>query len=78
MPDRRCGEVAAAAVPTAAMSAPTAAAAVASAAAEAAMTAVADAGVLRPEAEEETGAADTGAGAEAALGKSEYETVVKK
>jgi hypothetical protein len=50
---------------------PTVAAAVASAAAEAAMTAVAVAGVLRQEAEEETGAADTGAGAEAALGESE-------
>ncbi len=71
MPDRRCGEEAAAAVPTAAVTAPTAAAAVASSAAEAAMTAVAVAGVLRPEAEEETGAADTGAGAEAALGESE-------
>ncbi len=40
-----------------------------SAAAEAAMTAVTVAGVQRPEAEEETGAADTGAVAEAALGE---------
>ncbi len=35
------------------------------------MTAVAVAGVQRPEAEEGKGAADTGAGAEAALGESE-------
>jgi hypothetical protein len=61
--DSRCGAEAAEA-------APTAAAAVASAAAEADMTAAAVAGVLRPEAEEETGAADTGARAEAALGES--------
>jgi hypothetical protein len=56
---------------TAAVAAPTETAAVASAAAEGAMSGVVAAGVQRPEAKEATGAAVTGAGAEAALGETE-------
>jgi hypothetical protein len=70
VPDRRCGGEAAAAA-TAAVAAPRETAAVASAAAGAVMTAVAVAGVQRPEVEEATGAVVTVARGEAALGESE-------
>ncbi len=62
---------------TAAVAAPMETAAVATAAAEAAMTAVAAEGAQRLEAEVATGAAATGAGAEAALGETEFDYVLR-
>jgi hypothetical protein len=73
--DSKCGgEVSAA---TAAVVAPTETAAVATAAAEAAMTTVAAEGAQRLEAEAATGAAATEAGAEAALGEIEFDSVLR-